>query len=132
MLVVYMWLQSRICGGSMRWIYRKPRNRKRTSGARMRNRKLFFSFFFFFLFIFYTLVWRRAVLCDWVWRAAGCGRPHRFPHNDFSSVYQIFTKFDHMIPLRKGKNSIYVRVIRSKFKVTITNIIFDNRVVSAR
>jgi hypothetical protein len=27
------------------------------------------------------------------------GRPHRFPHNNFSSVYQIFTKLGHMIPL---------------------------------
>jgi hypothetical protein len=42
--------------------------------------------------------------------------PHRFPHNNFSSV----------------KNPIYFGVIRSKVKVTVTiNIIFDNRVVSA-
>ena len=69
---------------------------------------------------------RRAVLYDWVWRAVG-GRPHRFPHNNFSSVYQIFTKLGHMIPLWKGKNPIYLRVIRSKVKVTIIiNIIFDN------
>ena len=54
-----------------------------------------------------------------------------FPHN-FSSAYWIFTKFDHMIPLWKGKNPIYFGVIRSKVKVTITiNIMFDNRVVSA-
>ena len=60
-------------------------------------------------------------------------RQHRFPHNNFSSGYQIFTKLGHMIPLWKGKNSIYFGVIRSKVKVTITtNIIFDNRVVSAR
>ena len=59
------------------------------------------------------------------------GRPHRFPHNNFSSVYPIFTKFGHMIPLWKGKNPIDFGVIRSKVKVTITiNIIFDNRVVS--
>jgi hypothetical protein len=45
-------------------------------------------------------------------------RPHRFPHNNFSSVYQIFTRFGHMISLCK--------VIRSKVKVTFTiNIIFD-------
>jgi hypothetical protein len=38
-----------------------------------------------------------------------------------------------MIPLWKGKNPVYLRVIRSKIKVTVTiNIIFDNRVVSAR
>jgi hypothetical protein len=59
------------------------------------------------------------------------GRPHRFPHNNFNSVYQIFAKFGHMIPLWKGKNPIYFGVIKSKVKVTI-NIIFDNRVVSAR
>ena len=60
-----------------------------------------------FLHHFYTPVSRRAVLCDWVWRAAG-RRPHRFPHNNFSSVYRIFTKLGHMIPLSmKGKNPIY-------------------------
>ena len=58
------------------------------------------------------------------------GRPHRFPHNNFSSVYRIFTKLSHMIPLWKGKNPIYFGVIRAKVKVTITiNIIFD-KVVS--
>ena len=77
---------------------------------------------------FYMSVSRRAELCDWVQRAGG--HPHRFPHNNFSSVYQIFTKPGHMIPLRKGKNPIYFGVIRSKVKVTITiNIIFD-KVVS--
>ena len=61
------------------------------------------------------------------------GRPHRFPHNNFSSVYRIFTKLGHMIPLWKGKNPIYFGVIRSKVKVIITiNRIFDNRIVSAR
>jgi hypothetical protein len=49
---------------------------------------------------------------DWVWRAGG--RPHRFSHNNFSSVYRIFTKLGHMIPLWKGKNPIYFGVIRSK------------------
>jgi hypothetical protein len=59
------------------------------------------------------------------------GRPHRFLHNNFCSVYQIFTKLGHMIPMWKEKNPIYFGVIRSKVKVTITiNIIFDNRVVS--
>jgi hypothetical protein len=48
------------------------------------------------------------------------GRPHRFLHNNFSSVYRIFTKLDHMISLWKGKNHIYFGVIRSKIKVTIT------------
>jgi hypothetical protein len=52
---------------------------------------------------------------------------------NFSSVYWIFTKHHHMIPLWKGKNPIYFGVIRSKVKVTVTiNIIFDNRVVSAQ
>ena len=38
-----------------------------------------------------------------------------------------------MIALWKVKNPIYFGVIRSKVKVTVTmNIIFDNRVVSAR
>ena len=50
-------------------------------------------------------------------RRAG-GRPHRFPHNNFSSVYRIFTKLGHMISLWKGKNPIYFGVIRSKVKVT--------------
>jgi hypothetical protein len=54
-----------------------------------------------------------------------------FPHN-FSSVYWIFTKLDHMIALWKGKNLNYFEIIRSKVKVTVTiHIIFDNRVVSA-
>ena len=29
----------------------------------------------------------------------GSGRPHRFLHNNFSSVYRIFTKLSHTIPL---------------------------------
>ena len=29
----------------------------------------------------------------------GGRRPHRFPHDNFSSVYRIFTKLGHMIPL---------------------------------
>ena len=54
------------------------------------------------------------------------------PHDNFSSVYWIFTNLDHMIALWKGKNSINFGVIRSKVKVTVTiNRIFDNRVVSA-
>jgi hypothetical protein len=40
------------------------------------------------------------------------------PHDNFSSVYLVFTKFDHMIPLWKGKNAIYFGVIGSKVKVT--------------
>jgi hypothetical protein len=61
------------------------------------------------------------------------GRPHRFPQDNFSSVYWIFTKLCHMILLWKGKNPIYFGVIRSKVKVTVTiNRNFDNMIVSAR
>ena len=63
---------------------------------------------------------------------AGGGHPHRFPHDNFSSVYWIFNKLGHMIPLWKGKNPIYFGVIKSKVKVTVTtNKNVDNRVVSA-
>jgi hypothetical protein len=38
-----------------------------------------------------------------------------------------------MIPLWKGKNPMHFGAIRSKVKVTVTiNVIFDNRIVSAR
>jgi hypothetical protein len=64
------------------------------------------------------------------WLGMAGWRPHRFPHNNFSFVYRIFTKLGHMIPLWKGKNLIYFGVIRSKVKVSITiNRIFDNRVI---
>jgi hypothetical protein len=64
-----------------------------------------------------------------VWKAIV--GPHRFPLNNFSSIYQSFTKLGHMIPLWKGKNPIYFGVIRSKVKVTISiNRISDNKVVS--
>jgi hypothetical protein len=53
-----------------------------------------------------------------MWLGIAGGHPHRFPHNNFSFVYQIFTKLGHMIPLWKGKNPIYFGVIRSKVKVT--------------
>jgi hypothetical protein len=53
--------------------------------------------------------------------------------DNFSSVYWIFNKLCHMIPLWKGKNPIYFGVIRSKVKVTVfINRIFDNGIVSAR
>jgi hypothetical protein len=44
------------------------------------------------------------------------GRPHRFPHNNFSSVYQIFTKLGHVIIGFKCLNHIHVGVslIRDK------------------
>ena len=41
-----------------------------------------------------------------------------FPHDNFCSVYWIFNKLGHMIPLWKGKNPIYFGVI--------TIIPFDN------
>jgi hypothetical protein len=45
-------------------------------------------------------------------------------------IGSFLTNLDHMIPLWKGKNPIYVGVIMSKVKVTVTiNIIFDNRIV---
>jgi hypothetical protein len=52
-------------------------------------------------------------------------------HNNFSSVYRIFTKLGHMIPLWMGKNPIYFGVIRSKVKVTINKFV-DNRIVSTQ
>ena len=74
----------------------------------------------------------RIIFSIFIRRQAG-ERPRRFPHNNFSSVYRIFTKLGHMIPFWKGKNPIYFGVIRSKVKVTVTiNRIFDNRVVSAQ
>jgi hypothetical protein len=72
---------------------------------------------------FYMPVLRRAVLCDWVWRAGG--RPYRFPHNNFSSVYQIFTKLGHMIPLWKGKNPIYPAMTAFTDQYSLPNIFFD-------
>jgi hypothetical protein len=45
-----------------------------------------------------------------MWLGMAGGRPHRFLHNNFSSVCRIFTKLGHMIPLWKGKNPIYFRV----------------------
>ena len=50
-----------------------------------------------------------------------------FPHDNFSSVYWIFTKLDHMIPQWKGKNPIYFGIIRSKVKVTYYKYNFWNQ-----
>jgi hypothetical protein len=58
------------------------------------------------------------------------GRPHKFPLNNFSSVYRIFTKLGHMIPLWKRKNPIYFGVIRSKVKVTVTINIIVYRLIN--
>jgi hypothetical protein len=80
---------------------------------------------------FYTPVSRQGRIM-WLGMAGG-GGPHRFPHDNFSSVYRIFTKLGHMIPLWQGKNTIYFGVIRSKVKVTVTiNRILNNRILSAR
>ena len=68
---------------------------------------------------FYTPVSRWAILCI-MWLGMAGGHPHRFPHNNFSSVHWIFTKLDHLIALWKGKNPIYFGVIMSKVKVTVT------------
>ena len=51
-----------------------------------------------------------------------------FLHN-FSSVYWIFNKLGHVIPMWKGKNPIYFGVIRSKVKVTVTINIFFYRLI---
>ena len=92
---------------------------------------LLFCFCFFSVVKRFSNKWRfffqlrisgRSVLCNWVWRVVG--RPHRFPHNNFSSVYRIFNKLGYMIPLWKGKNPIYFGIIRSKVKVTVTINIF--------
>jgi hypothetical protein len=66
-------------------------------------------------------------------RAAGGGRVStQVSHDNFSSVYRVFTKLGHMIPLSTGKYHVYFGVIMSKVKVTVTiNIIVDNRMVSA-
>ena len=53
-----------------------------------------------------------------MWLGMAGGHPHRFPHNNFNSVCRIFTKFDHIIAMWKGKNPIYFGVI--------TIIPFDN------
>ena len=70
-------------------------------------------------FLYARLKMGRIMLLSMAGGRAG-GRPHRFPHNNCSSVYRIFTKLGHMIPLWKGKNPIYFGVIRSKVKVTVT------------
>jgi hypothetical protein len=69
---------------------------------------------------FYTPVSRRG-------RIMWLGMAGRRPHNNFSSVYWIFSKLGHTIPLWKGKNPIYFGVIMSKVKVIVTiNRIVDN------
>jgi hypothetical protein len=56
----------------------------------------------------------------------GGGRPHRVPHDNFSSVYRVFIKLGHMISLWKGKNPIYFGIFRSKVKITVSiNNIFE-------
>ena len=91
----------------------------------------FFSFNFCLRFVIFSFLYARLETGHIMWLGMAGGHPHRFPHKNFSSVYWIFTKLGHMIPLWKGKNPIYFGVIRSKVKVTITiNRIFDNRVVS--
>ena len=105
-------------------------NGKGSHYFQIRGRSDFFlsNTIIYHIYAFYTPVSRRPYYV-----IGYGGRPHRFPHNNFSSVYRIFTKLGHMIPLWKGKNPINFGVIRSKFKVTVTiNRNFDNRVVSAR
>ena len=47
-----------------------------------------------------------------------------FPHDNFSSVYWIFTKLYHTIALWTGKNPIYFGVIRSKVTITINRFVY--------
>jgi hypothetical protein len=79
--------------------------------------------------IYFGVIWSKVKVTVTINKILTTGS---FPHDNFSSVYWIFTKLDHMISLWKGKNPIYFGIIRSKVKVTVTiNRIFDNRVVSA-
>jgi hypothetical protein len=55
-----------------------------------------------------------------MWKRPCCLTTGSFPYDNFSSVYWIFNKPGHMIPLLKGNNHIYFGVIRSKVKVTVT------------
>jgi hypothetical protein len=82
-----------------------------------------------FDFELYHFLYARLETVRIMWLGMSGGRPHRFPHNNFSSVYWIFTKLDHTFAMWKGKNPIYFGVIRSR-SLTI-NRIFDNMVVSA-
>ena len=75
--------------------FRDKLDQKRPKSVNFQNLNVFI--FHTILMHFYTPVLRWAVLCDWVWRVGG--HPHRFPHNNFSSVYRIFTKLGYMIPL---------------------------------
>ena len=83
-------------------------------------------------------MWSSLVKIQYIELKLSCGndpavRHSIYSNDDLSSVYWIFNKLGHMIPPWKGKNPIYFGVIKSKVKVTVTiNIIFDNRVVSAR
>ena len=62
----------------------------------------------------------------------GHGGRRAVVHTCFHTITLVLY-IGHMIPLWNGENPIYFRVIRSKVKVTVTiNIIFDNRVISAR
>ena len=96
---------------------------------------LLFCYGFFFLFLYARLEMGSIMWLGMtgVGRRAAGGHPHRFPHDNFSSVYWIFTKLGNMIALWKGKNPIYCGIIMSKVKVTVTiNKFYDNWFVSAR
>jgi hypothetical protein len=58
------------------------------------------------------------------------GRPHRFLHNNFSSVYRIFIKLGHMIPCGRGRTLYILGSLGQRSRSLIINIIFDNRVIS--
>ena len=67
--------------------------------------------------ILYTPVSRLGHIM-WLGMAGGQASTQVSLHNNFSSVYWIFTKLGQLVPLWKGKNPIYVGVIRSKVNVT--------------
>ena len=70
----------------------------------------FFSFNFCLRFVIFSFLYARLETGHIMWLGMAGGHPHRFPHKNFSSIYWIFTKLGHMIPLWKGKNPIYFGV----------------------
>jgi hypothetical protein len=58
------------------------------------------------------------------------GRPHRFLHTNFSSVYRIFIKLGHMIPCGRERTLFILGSLGQRSRSLIINIIFDNRVIS--
>jgi hypothetical protein len=63
-------------------------------------------------------------------RRAG-DRPHRFPHNNFSSIYRIFTKLATRFPCGRGRTLFILGSLGQRSRSLTINRIVDNRVVSA-